>query len=95
METRDLKTACQLWKDGQTMDAVIHLVEVPYSERIVFWNGVAALTDDDARSLGALQPGRSVVDVSLPDGRKGFLHVTHFHQPEGYFEPAGAGVPTN
>jgi hypothetical protein len=44
MQVSEQKTECQFTKDGQTLNAVLHLIEVRYNARIVFWNGVAQLT---------------------------------------------------
>src|SRR6476659_879211 len=40
MEIVEQKIDCKLVAKGQVLDVLLHLVEVRYSDRIVFWNGV-------------------------------------------------------
>ena len=90
------KTSCRITKGEQTLDAVLDLIEIPYSERITFWAGVAQLTEQDYGSLGQFGPGPTLIELELPDRRRGHLYVTHFHEEPGlYYELAGVGAPTH
>ena len=77
MHVNELKTECRLKKDGQPLEAMLHLIEVVYNDRITFWNGVAQLTTDQVNRLGEMPAGQTMVGVELSDGRTGFLDVTH------------------
>ncbi len=91
MQTFESKIDCQISSGGQTIQALLHLIEIRYNERITFWNGVLELTDDQSAKLGQLGP--APMGVTLPDGRKGFLHFTHGKLVGGYNEIAGVGKP--
>jgi hypothetical protein len=93
MQVDDQKIDCQLTYKGQTVDTVLHLIEVRYSERITFWNGVTQLTEDDLETLRECQMGE-MLTVRLADGRTGFLYVTQFRLEVGYSEIAGVGKPS-
>jgi hypothetical protein len=95
MQVGDQKIDCQLLWKGHAIDVLLHLIEVRYSKRIVFWNGVAQLTMDDVAKLGEMQPDDPPVEVRLPDGRTGFLYITHGRMEGGYFELAGTGKPND
>jgi hypothetical protein len=94
MEIVELKTDCQLQAPGKTVDALIHLVEVRYSETVVFWNGVLQLTKDNMVRLGNAPGGTMPIGLVLADGRTGFLHITQGQSSSGdYHELAGVGKP--
>lgn len=91
MQVEETKTECRLEHEGQTLDAMLHLIEVRYNERITFWNGVIQLTTDQWKNLGDVE--HLPLGVKLPDGRTGFLHVTHCNMRADYCEIAGVGSP--
>lgn len=93
MQISEMKVDCKLKKDGQSIDAMLHLIEIRYNERLVFWNGVAQLTDDQVEKLGGPLKPPVIVEVKLPNEQTGFLHLTHFRGTSGYFEVAGVGKP--
>src|SRR5437867_4317952 len=92
MQVTEKKTDCRFTLNGRAFDAMIHLIEIRYNERILFWNGVVELTLDDMAKLGRLPPG-APMELSLPDGRTGFLNLHHIHMAAGYCELAGTGGP--
>ena len=73
------------------LGALLHLLEIRYNERIVFWNGALQITLEDAAKLGAVFASPAM--VRLPDGRTGTLQITHSHTMPGYCEIAGSGNP--
>jgi len=91
MKISETKTDCQLEHRGQTFNAMLHLIEIRYNDRIVFWNGVMQLTRDQLMRFG--EPGDLPVFVRLPDGRTGYLHLTHGNMTADYYELAGVGKP--
>jgi hypothetical protein len=92
MQTAELKTDCMMEKDGQTFEVLLHLIEIRYNERIVFWNGVVSLTDETRAKVGTVKPMEKV-GILLPDGRRGCLMITHAYLTENYYEVAGVGNP--
>ena len=94
MLVTERKTDCQLTKDGQTIEALLHLVEVRYGERVVFWNGVWEMTAADVVKTGALAAADATFAVRLCDGREGSLTVTYRHAAPNYFQMAGVGRPS-
>lgn len=88
----DSKIDCQLLQDNRVIDALLHLIEIVYNERITFWNAVMELTDESARSLGVFDQ-HPTLGVRLADGRTGFLEITHCTATGEYFELAGVGKP--
>jgi len=98
-QIHETKTDCKILKHGLALDATIHLIEIRYNGWIAFWNGVLQMTKDDIRKLGEITD--TPLDVHLPDGRTGYLHLIHARAisteapvREGYFELAGVGRPT-
>jgi hypothetical protein len=88
MNQKQIKTDCKVTISGQSVPAFLHLVEIQYSSRITFWNGVLQVA-------GNLPGGGypCVAGIALPDGRTGSLRLTHFDVQEGYLELAGSGSP--
>ena len=94
VQVNEFKTDCQLEKGGHTIDVFAHFVEVRYSERIVFWNVVLQVTDDEIGKLGEI--GSAPVGLRLPYGRTGFMYLTHVSvsgQGITHHEFAGVGKP--
>jgi hypothetical protein len=90
MNASEKKYECRLECGGETVDAVLHLIEVPYDGRFVFWNGVAELTTEDAaRLLGDMQGDLASIGVRLSDGRTGCLYMV---QGNGQADLTGAGA---
>jgi hypothetical protein len=91
MQVTESKTDCQIRSGDQSLNAMLHLIEIRYSERIVFWNGIFQITRDEMSRLGDV--GKRPVFVTLPDGRTGALHISYGNATSDYFEFAGAGQP--
>lgn len=93
MEIVHTKCDCKLINQGRVVDAMIHLIEIHYSERVVFWNAVWSLTRDQIMRLGDL-PLNDMVEVELEDGRRGRLRVSQGRVSGEYSEMSGVGTPT-
>ncbi len=92
MEVIEKKIDCRFVVNDQEFEGLLHLIEVRYSERIVFWNGVLQLTRDQMLRFG--EPPNHPVTVTLSDDRVGGLYFTHGTARSGdYFELAGVGKP--
>jgi hypothetical protein len=98
----ETKTDCKVMVDGKTLDALIHLMEIRYGDKYTFWNAVLQMTDENFKKVGksARQMTPELVELQLPDGRTGFLLITHWEavsaEPPvlaGYSELAGVGKP--
>jgi hypothetical protein len=96
MEIERHKIECHIAAVQGMIPATADLIEIHYSDRLVFWNAAMLLTNDDFKSLIA---GRSSLDVGvvhLPDGRTGGLHIDYGmvgSSEFGYGEIAGVGKP--
>ena len=96
MQTQRQKTDCHLAAATGLVPATADLIEIRYSDRLVFWNAVISLTDDDFKLLIAGRSSFDVVVMHLPDGRTGGLHVDYgvvASSEYGYCEIAGTGKP--
>ena len=95
MQVTEQKNDCQLTKEGQEIDGLLHLIEVRYSDRVVFWTGVWEMTTDQAARIGVLSASAATFEVRLSDGRQGYLTATHILPERDYFQMAGVGKPTS
>lgn len=86
------KITCSLESDGTVIEATGTLIEVQYTDDIVFWNFVLQATEDDCRRLGP-QIREKRVGLKTSDGRSGWGFVTRVLASEGYHELAGVGQP--
>ena len=94
METQRQKIECHIAATDRLIPATADLIEIRYSDRLVFWNAVILLTNDDFNSLIAGRNSLDIVVVHLPDGRTGGLHIVYgIAASEGYREIAGVGKP--
>jgi hypothetical protein len=93
MRITETKTDCHLQTGQQAIDAMIHLVEICYDSRLLFWNCVMQLTKDNMMVLGEAIDGRPI-GIELSDGRNGYLHVVSCRIQAGdYYEIAAVGKP--
>jgi hypothetical protein len=94
MEMQRQKIECHIAGVNGMIPAVADLIEIRYSERLVFWNAVILLTDDDYKKLITGRSSLDIVVVHLSDGRTGGLHVDYgIAAANGYREIAGVGKP--
>lgn len=86
MQVNESKMDCKILQFGQEFDSVIHLIEIRYSDRITFRNGVLQVPSA-AMQWEGMATGLTLM---LADGRKAEMTVTHFQIVSGYNEVAGA-----
>jgi hypothetical protein len=95
IEMKRQKIDCNIVGVDRMIPAFIDLIEIPYSERLVFWNAVITLTDDDYKQLINGRSSLENVVVHLSDGRKGGFHIEYgVAASNGYREIAGVGKPS-
>ncbi len=95
-QMKEQKIRCRFITSTEPLDSVLHLVEVRFDDRVVYWNAVAELTDDAAKPLDPHFDGplsMYPIAVHLEDGRKGRLYINKGVGSAGYIGVSGVGWP--
>jgi hypothetical protein len=90
MDVQDSRIDCTFELGGWTAHGLAHIIDIKYSDRIRFCNFVMQITTDQldgAPNVDMMTPA----GLTLEDGRKASVRLSHFQILDNYFELAGAG----
>lgn len=90
VKTADYRIDCTLEIAGWRVQGLAHVIEISYSERIQFCNFVMQITTDQLDDAPDAQIN-SPAGLTLENGKRASVRITHFHIEVGYLEVAGAG----